>query len=58
MNVLNTLHHTAKDMKEASYLSVDAGMDMHMHGPLFTDAIIESVKEGTLSINRVNDACR
>ena len=52
-----TLHHTAKDMKEASFLSVDAGMDMHMHGPKFTDAIIESVKEGKLSINRVNDAC-
>ena len=45
-------------MKEASYLSVDAGMDMHMHGPKFTDAIIASVKEGTLSISRVNDACR
>jgi beta-glucosidase len=55
---INSLHHTAKDMKEASYLSVDAGMDMHMHGPLFTDAIIESVKEDKLSINRVNDACR
>ena len=54
---INTLHTTAKDMKEASYLSVAAGMDMHMHGPFFTDAIIESVKEGTLSINRVNDAC-
>jgi beta-glucosidase len=54
---INTLHNTAKDMKEASYLSVDAGMDMHMHGPFFTDAIIESVKEGKLSINRVNDAC-
>lgn len=54
---INTLHTTAKDMKEASYLSVDAGMDMHMHGPFFTDAIIESVKEGTLSINRVNEAC-
>ena len=55
---INTLHHTAKDMKEASYLSVDAGMDMHMHGPKFTEAIIASVNEGKLSINRVNDACR
>ena len=55
---INTLHHTAKDMKEASFLSVVAGMDMHMHGPKFTDAIIASVKEGKLSINRVNDACK
>ena len=55
---IDKLHHTAKDMKEASYLSVDAGMDMHMHGPKFTDAIVASVKEGKLSIDRVNDACR
>ena len=55
---INTLHHTANNMKEASYLSVDAGMDMHMHGPKFTEAIIASVNEGKLSINRVNDACR
>ena len=55
---INTLHHTANNMKEASYLSVDAGMDMHMHGPKFTEAIIASVEEGKLSINRVNDACR
>ena len=55
---LDKLHHTAKDMKEASYLSVDAGMDMHMHGPEFTDAIVASVKEGKLSVDRVNDACR
>ena len=55
---INTLHHTAKDMKEASFLSVDAGMDMHMHGPKFTDAIIASVKEGKLAESRVNDACK
>ncbi len=55
---IDKLHHVAKDMKEASYLSVNAGMDMHMHGPKFTDAIIASVKEGKLSINRINEACR
>jgi beta-glucosidase len=55
---IDKLHHVAKDMKEASFLSVSAGMDMHMHGPKFTDAIIASVKEGKLSINRINDACR
>ena len=55
---IDKLHHVAKDMKEASYLSVNAGMDMHMHGPKFTDVIIASVKEGKLSINRINEACR
>ena len=29
-----------------------------MHGPKFTEAIIASVEEGKLSIDRVNDACR
>jgi len=55
---IDKLHHVATDMKEASYLSVDAGMDMHMHGPEFTDAIIASVKEGKLDESRVNDACK
>lgn len=55
---IETLHHVAKDMNEASYLSVDAGMDMHMHGPKFTEAILLAVNEGKLPESRVNDACR
>ena len=54
---IETVHHVAKDMNEASLLSVDAGMDMHMHGPKFTDAIIDAVKEGKLPESRVNEAC-
>ncbi|RXP44530.1 beta-glucosidase [Lutibacter sp. HS1-25] len=54
---IETVHHVAHDLKEASYLSVDAGMDMHMHGVDFPEAIIELVKEGTLPIERVDDAC-
>lgn len=54
---IETLHHVAKDMNEASFLSVDAGMDMHMHGPKFTDAIITAVNEGKLPVARVNEAC-
>lgn len=52
-----TLHHTANNLKEASFLSVDAGMDMHMHGPYFPEAIIELVNEGKLPVERVNEAC-
>lgn len=51
------LHHTAHDLKEASLLSVRAGMDMHMHGPHFPEAVIELVKEGKLDEARVNEAC-
>ena len=54
---IETLHHVANDLKEASYLSVNAGMDMHMHGVNFPEAVIELVSEGTLSLERINDAC-
>ena len=57
LNVLETLHHVANDLKEASYLSVNAGMDMHMHGVKFPEAVVELVNEGTLSMDRINDAC-
>ena len=54
---IETLHHVANNLKEASYLAVNAGMDMHMHGVKFPEAVIELVHEGTLPIQRVNEAC-
>ena len=54
---IETLHHVANSLKEASYLAVSAGMDMHMHGVKFPEAVIELVQEGTLPIERVNEAC-
>ncbi len=51
-------HHVAKDFKEAVQFSVNAGMDMNMHGPLFDKYVIELVKEGKIDISRVNFACR
>jgi len=54
---IETLHHVAHDLKEASYLAVNAGMDMHMHGIDFPEAVIELVKEGKLSISRIDEAC-
>ncbi len=50
-------HHVAKDFKEATLFSVDAGLDMHMHGPQFAQYVYELVKEGKLSEDRVNYAC-
>jgi len=54
---IETLHHVAHDLKEASYLAVNAGMDMHMHGVDFPEAVIALVKEGKLPISRVDEAC-
>ena len=50
-------HKVARNYKEASLFSVEAGMDMNMHGPEFYDFIVALVKENKLSIDRVNQAC-
>ena len=52
-----SLHHTANDFKEASKLSVAAGLDMHMHGPKFQDYIVELVTNKELALSRVEYAC-
>jgi beta-glucosidase len=54
---IETLHRVAKNLKEASFLAVNAGMDMHMHGLDFPEAVIELVQEGKLPISRINEAC-
>ena len=54
---LETLHRVARNFKEAVYLAVDAGIDMHMHGPHFPELVSELVNEGKLSAERVNYAC-
>ena len=55
---IHTLHKTAKDIKDASFLSVDAGMDMHMHGPYFLEYIVELVKENKISQERIDESAR
>ena len=55
---IHTLHKTAEDIKDASFLSVDAGMDMHMHGPYFLEHIVELVKENKISEERIDESAR
>lgn len=52
------LHHAAPSLEEAFRLTVDAGLDMHMHGPKFMEGVIKLVKEGKLSEEQVNRGCR
>ncbi|MAW30666.1 MAG: beta-glucosidase [Flavobacteriales bacterium] len=54
---LETLHRVARNFKEAIYLAVDAGIDMHMHGPNFPELVVELVNEGKLTEQRINYAC-
>ena len=53
---ISELHRTAENIKEAVFQSVDAGMDMHMHGPGFATPLIELVNEGRISEERINEA--
>ncbi|MFA6336028.1 MAG: glycoside hydrolase family 3 N-terminal domain-containing protein [Bacteroidales bacterium] len=55
---LYDLHHTAIDNKEAFCQAVNAGIDMHMHGPQFYEDILNLVKDKKISKNRVEEACR
>ena len=54
---LETIHRVASNFKQAVYLAVDAGIDMHMHGPYFPEMVVELVNEGKLSVQRVDYAC-
>ncbi len=44
--------------KEAIQMSVDAGMDMHMHGPDFLEPLVELVNEGVFDEARIDESCR
>ena len=55
---LKTYHRTAPTYKEAVYQSVDAGMDMHMHGPKFLMPLVRLVKQGRIPESRIDDAVR
>ena len=55
---IHTLHKIAKNIKDASFLSVDAGMDMHMHGPYFLEHILELVKENKIPEERIDESAR
>lgn len=58
MEHIYDLHRTAVDDKDAFYQSVDAGIDMHMHGPEFYEKVIKLVNEGKLTEKRIDEACR
>ncbi|NDV83154.1 glycoside hydrolase family 3 N-terminal domain-containing protein [Bacteroides sp. 51] len=55
---IHDLHATAENLKEAFYQSIDAGMDMHMHGVHWNEMVVELVKEGRLSEERIDESVR
>lgn len=55
---LQNTHHVVESNDQAFQLSVNSGVDMHMHGPDFFESIVEGVKAGKVSEQRVNQAVR
>lgn len=51
-------HRTAVNNKEAFMQSILAGMDMHMHGPEWQDAVVQLVREGKISEERIDQSVR
>lgn len=51
------LHRSASDLKDAFRQTVEAGLDMRMHGPDFLEGVVELVKEGKLTEAQVDRAC-
>jgi beta-glucosidase len=54
---MSDLHRFAPTFEDAFYESVDAGVDMHMHGPGYLEGVVKLVKSGRLSENQINAAC-
>lgn len=55
---LRTNHKVAETQKEAVWQSVDAGLDMHMHGPDYLEPLVELVEDGRVSEARIDAAVR
>lgn len=53
---LYAMHHWAPDSTEAFIRSVEAGIDMHMQGDNYFEAVIGAVKAGRIPMSRIDEA--
>jgi beta-glucosidase len=53
---LYAMHHWAPDSTEAFVRSVEAGIDMHMQGDNYFEAVIGAVKSGRIPMKRIDEA--
>lgn len=51
-------HGNVKDDKDAGEKSINAGVDMDMQGAVYSNYLSKSISEGSVSIDRVNDAVK
>ncbi|MGI4875285.1 MAG: glycoside hydrolase family 3 N-terminal domain-containing protein [Janthinobacterium lividum] len=55
---LALVHGTAFDQDDAVEQTVVAGMDMHMHGPGFLEAVLKLINEGKIPVSRIDESVR
>ena len=55
---MSLMHHWLPTVEEAFVVSVEAGVDMHMQGDDYFDAVLAAVKSGRIPEKRIDDAAR
>ena len=55
---IETGHHVAADRKEAYRMALEAGLDLHMHGPDWQKDLRGLVREGKVSERRIDASVR
>jgi len=57
-SISEMINHGMGDINQVSALAMNAGLDMDMVSEGFLNTLVQSVKEGKVSEERINDACR
>ena len=53
---MHSMHHWAPSFEEAFVRSVEAGIDLHMQGDDYFEAVLAAVKSGRISEKRIDEA--
>ncbi len=53
---LHSMHHWVPDSTEAFVVSVESGIDMHMQGDKYFEAVVAAVKSGRIPQSRIDEA--
>lgn len=53
---MHSMHHYLPSVEEAFRVSVEVGIDMHMQGNGYYETILEAVRQGRISEERINKA--
>ena len=58
IEALHNRHRVAETMDDAYRLSLEAGIDMHMHGPGYLESLYKQIEAGEIPVAYVDDAVR